>query len=468
MARSFFSVDRDQLDLFPQSLSEMVSEDNLCHLIIDVVDQLDLRPLLAKYKDGTGQKAYHPHMMVALLLLSYCLGVRSSRKIEILCRYDVRFRMVACNAFPDHSSIARFRQKMREQLSELFVSTLELCREAGLGKVGAISIDGTKVKANAAKDANSTRAGLAKQVERILEEAEQIDAREDAQAASTPCEDELPDNLRTRASRAAVLRAAKDRMKRIAKAYEKADGKAREKIRQYDEKIAKRQAKQDKTGHKAAGWTPKFPSEDDLNDIKANRTDPESELMKSTHGFVQGYNAQIAVSQDGLIVAAQVVTNRNDQNLLAPMVQQVQDNLAQTGGEATVRNYLGDAGYWSPMSLMRAEELLQSGDPSQRPELLIACPEKWQQLSIQQLEEPLEPDAPLLHRLEYRQRARAGQRIYRNRGTTVEPVIGQIKSGRQCGEFMQRGLSNVDAEWDLICLTHNLLKLHGYQMAKRN
>jgi hypothetical protein len=173
------------------------------------------------------------------------------------------------------------------------------------------------------------------------------------------------------------------------------------------------------------------------------------------------------VSQDGLILAATVVQARNDSQQLAGMVQQVQHNVGLTL-KMPVGDYCADAGYWTPVSITETCEQLQSTDEPTRPGLLVAVPDRWQKLSVEDLANELEPDAPVLRRQEYRQRCALGQELYRNRGSTVEPVFGQIKSARQCDRLMQRGLINVQAEWDLICATHNLLKLYRHQMTREN
>lgn len=467
MARSFFPVNRDQLDCLPLSVSDMVAQDDLCHFIIDVVEAHDCSRFLATYKDGKGQKCYHPQMMLALLLMSYCIGVRSSRAIESLCRNDLRFRVISGAVFPDHTSIARFRQRFRTEFKDLFVSTLELCREAGMGKLGAVSIDGTKLKANASMSTNRTRKQLAEEVEQILKQAEEIDELEDSKASSEYLPEPLPEPLRTKASRIAQLRAAKQRLKRVEQAHEKADRKSRHKIDKYDQAIARRDEKQACTGHKPAGHVVKPPTQDELDKTRANSSDPDSELLKSSHGYVQGYNAQIAVSEDGLIVGAMVATARNDMAMLTPMIRHVEENTARATLGA-VGEYCADGGYWCPQSISEASEHIQQRSMDQRPGLLVSVPRRWQKLTDNEISNQIDPNAPLLVRQEHRQRCPAGQEVYRIRAQTAEPVFGQIKSARRYDRFMQRGLENANTEWQLICLTHNLMKLYRHQLALNN
>src|SRR3954464_1542085 len=209
---NFIRPNRDQLFLLPPALQDWLPPDDLAYFLLDAVDQFDLAPFYAAYRaDGVGQAAFQPHMMVALLLYAYCLGVRSSRQIERLCQRDVAFRVVAGTLRPDHATIARFRQRHAEALKGLFTDILRLCREAGLVKVGVVALDGTKMAADAGLDANRTYETIRKEVETMLREAESKDAEEDRLYGPGHRGDELPEAMRDRGGRLGRLKQCRER-----------------------------------------------------------------------------------------------------------------------------------------------------------------------------------------------------------------------------------------------------------------
>lgn len=463
--------------MLPPSLADWLPEEDLAYFVIDAVAEMDLRPFHAQYKSGSGQKAYPPEIMLPLLLMAYCHGMRSSRVIERLCQRDIAYRLVACQSFPDHSTIARFRQKFRSEIQDLFVRVLELCREAGLLKVGTVAIDGTKIGANAAMEANRTRQKLTRQVEAMLNEAEQTDQAEDKQFGSDKRGDEMPEPLRSAASRRAVLRAARERQERLKMAHEKAEEKAQKLVEAYEEKVAAQQEREARTGRKATqNETPKPPAQEDLDKIKANTTDPESSTVKGRSGFLQGYNAQAAVTTDTqIIVATQVTSVGCDTRELPGMIEELVKNLEKAcpavGEEQEkIKAVLADAGYWCIDSMAESYEYLEkSFEPDARPELFVAVPPRYAKVKVPPAEDSPPPEeASLVVRLEHLQRSPRGQAVYKQRATSVEPVFGQIKTGRGCDTFMQRGLENVDAEWSLICTTHNMLKLWRHRIRNMN
>ncbi len=470
MTRCFHPVERDQQLLLPPDLHDWLDPGDLAYFIIDAVDEMNLTAFFRKYKPGSGQKAYSPEMMVPLLLFAYCQGVRSSRQIEKLCARDVGFRIVACNTFPDYSTIARFRSEFDNELKDLFTQALVLCSQAGLVKLGSIAIDGTKIKANAAMEANKTREKLAMQVELLLAEAQKVDEAEDAQFGHDKRGDELPEQMRSPASRRAALRAAKQRKDRLERAYQKADEKAREQIRAYDEKVAKQAERQPDTGGKGRPGKLKFPSDEDLDKPKANTTDPDSELVKSRTGFVQGFNAQAAVTTETqIIVAAYIAPNTCDMKELHPMILEVERSLEKAAITEPVGAILADAGYWCHEAMEAAHNHFEKQDPTTRTKLYVAVPERYSKVkSPPEPEERLPEGASLIHRLEFEQRSVQGQKIYKQRAQSIEPAFGQIKSVRNCDRFMQRGHAKVATEWNLMCTTHNLLKLYRHRCAQLN
>jgi hypothetical protein len=383
--------------------------------------------------------------MVTLLLFSYTQGIRSSRVIEMKCMQDVAFRIVAANQQPDHVTISRFRKAKRGKIQGLFIEVLRLCRAAGLGKLGVVAVDGTKIAANAALDANRTRTGLEKEVKKILDEADAIDKEEDQKYGRDRRGDELPEEMRHQESRIARLREAKERLEKEAQA-------AREK---QAEKIAVREQQEEKTGKLMRGRKPHSPEKAVKEEAKANMTDPESRIMKTRKGYIQGYNAQMVVSQDQLILAANVTQEENDQHQWVPMMGEMRSNLKATGRKNRVKVGLGDAGY--------ANEAVLSATPSGQMEIYLATTKDYRRRK--ELEQAGSPRGRIpsglgeRERMERKLRTKRGQRLYRQRGMIVEATIGQVKTCIGCRQFMCRGGESARSEWRMACSAHNLLKL---------
>jgi transposase len=450
MGYNFLPCEREQLYLLPPALQDWLPEGDLTWFLLDAVAQMNLTAITRTYRaDGWGQAAYEPAMMVALLLYAYCLGERSSRRIERLCQRDLAFRVITANQGPDHTTIARFRQTHETELATLFTQVLRLCAEAGLLKVGIVALDGTKIKANAALASNRTVETITAEVSRMLTEAQATDAAEDRQYGAELRGDELPEGLRDRQSRLARLQACQERL-----TQEAATATA-----QQQAKIETRQAEEAATGQKKRGRKPKAPEAAADRDAKANVTDPDSRIMKTQAGYVQGYNAQAVVTEDQIIVAAEVTQEENDIKQLHPMLERAQANLKAIAYPHAVGTALADAGYCSEANLMAA-------DPA-GPALLIATNKDWKQRKALREQPPPRGRAPkgltARDRMERTLLTKRGRRLYKKRGQTVEPVFGQIKSARGCDGFMRRGTAACDSEWKLLCATHNLLKLwrHG-------
>jgi transposase len=449
VAHNFIPCDREQSYLMPPSLRDWLGEDHLAWCVLNAVSVMDLSAFEGKYRpDGWGAAAFPPSMMVPLLLYAYCVGERSSREIERACETDVAFRVVAANRKPDHSTIARFRKKNLKELEGLFTQILTLCVEAGLVKVRVVAIDGTKMEANAALAANRTHEGLAKEIEkdvkRMLAEAEATDAEED-RLYGEKRGDELPEELRTEKGRIERLRECKDRLER----------EAAERAAEQQRKIDERAAKEEASGKKLPGRKPKEPDPTPEAKAKANVTDPESRIMKTRKGYVQGYNAQAAVTEEQIIVAAEVTQEANDKKQLHPMIEKTAENIEAAGVEEKIGAALADAGYWSEANVQEAE--------ADGPELLIATTKDWKQRKAAREHPPPRGRIPknlsCRDRMERKLMTKRGRATYRKRSRTVEPVFGQIKDARGCGRFLLRGLDGVSGEWKLLCGTHNLLKL---------
>lgn len=450
MSRPFKGYSPDQMYLMPPSLRDWLPDDHLAYFICDVVDQLDLSEIVGVYEaaDGRGQPPYHPAMMVKLLLYAYCVGVPSSRRIEAKTYEDVAFRVVAADQHPDHDTIADFRKTHLAALSGLFVQVLLLCARAGLVKLGHVALDGTKVKANASKHKAMSygrmcekEAELEREVQELLARAQEVDEAEDKMYGKGKRGDELPEELRFREKRLAKIREAKAALEREARQKALEEGRL-------DEEGQPR-------GHGRRAQDPPrgIPESSD----QRNFTDPESKIMKdpTTKGFVQAYNAQVAVDGKAqVIVAADVTDEANDKKQVEPMVSQMEENL-----KARPQELSADSGYYSGANVQFVEgksiEPLIAPDKSKHTDLPVAAPRGRIPKAL-----------PVKERMRRRLGTKRGRERYRLRKEIVEPVFGQIKQVRGFRAFMLRGLEKVRGEWRLICLTHNLLKLFrsGYAL----
>lgn len=446
MGYNFHDCERGQLLLMPPSLREWLPEGHLAWFILDAVERMDLSGFYAKYRsDGWGGEAFNPSMMVGLLLYAYCHGVRSSREIERHCEENIAYRVLTANQKPDHATVCRFRERHEVELKKLFIEVLRLCVEAGLVKVGKVSLDGTKMKANASLRANRARKQIEQEVERMLSEAAAKDAEEDAAYGQDVRGDELPDVLKERSSRLKRLRECKERLDRERE-------EAREKQRA---KIAKREQEAKTKGKKTMGRPPTPPEKIDNPDARANITDPDSRAMKGYHGTQQGYNAQAVVTDAQIIIAADVTQEGNDFKQLKPMMQQAEATRAAVVPQQKIKAARADAGYWTETN---STYMVADG-----PELFIATIKDRKQAKM--IREHPSPRGRIpkhltpKQRMERKLRTQRGRAIYRTRSHTIEPVFGQIKSCRRCDRFMRRGLPACQSEWAVICATHNILKL---------
>ena len=451
--KTFRPYTPDQLLLLPPALQDWLPEGHLALFISDVVDALDLTPILATYDtgDGRGQPPYHPALLVKVLLYGYCTGKPSSRKLEKATYEEVPYRVLAANQHPDHDSIAAFRQTHLAALAGLFTQVLALCQRAGLVKLGHVALDGTKVLANASKHKamsygrmDEAARKLEAEVAALLAQAQQVDAAEDAQYGQGKRGDELPAELARRTSRLAKIREAQAELEAEAQAA------AVEAAAEARAKLAERERQAETTGRTPKGRPPRVPDPTHATPTpKAQRnfTDPESRIMKdgATKGFVQAYNAQAAV--DGaaqIIVAATVTQAANDKQQLVPLLATVATNLGQRPAVATA-----DSGYFSEANV--TAPVLAGID------LYVAVARQPHGQAPEPESLPGESSASATMRAKLQ--TAAGHAVYALRKAIVEPVFGQIKEGRGFRRFSFRGTVKVHAEWLLICLTHNLLKL---------
>jgi transposase len=462
MGKSFRPDEINQGMLLPPSLHDWLPERHLARFLVDVVEELDLSEIYGSYeeKDGRGQSAYAPEMMVRVLLYGYCSGTYSSRKIQARTYEDVAFRYLAVNQHPDHSTLAEFRKRHLQALGGLFMQALQLCERAGLVKLGHVAIDGSKVAGNASKHKamsyermGETEKELQAQVEELLQRAAAADEAEDQKYGKAGSGEDVPEELARRESRLAKIRAAKAELEAEAKQ------KAEEKKAAAEAKLEQRREQEASTGKKPGGHDPKVPQVDKAKpDPKAQRnfTDPESRIMPSGSqkgAFLQGYNAQAAVdSQAQVIVAVEVIQQTTDNHQLVSMLEQVQQNVG-----ALPEVVSADSGYWNPEQVEKVQ--------SQGVDLHVATSrQKHRESSEPASSEAIAPNQELSLREQMTQKLKteAGRDRYRMRKAIVEPVFGQIKEWRRFRRFSFRGLNKVRAEWKLVCLTHNLLKLFRY------
>lgn len=440
MGKTFRAYDMNQQMLLPPDLREWLRADHLALFVSDMVESLDVGEILRKYEegDGRGRPPYHPVMMVKLLIYGYCIGKMSSRKLEQATYDDVAFRVLSCNQHPDHDSVAEFRKRHLEELGRMFVQVLQMCERAGMVKLGHVAIDGTKIKANASKHKSLSYARmkdeereLEREVARLLDEAQRIDEAEDELYGKGKRGDELPEDLRDRKTRLARIRELKAELEEEAKAA-----------------AAKREAEK-----RIANCSRKRPSweVDEQGEIvplpktKRNLTDPDSRIMKdgATKAFHQAYNIQLGVDeQSQIIVGTRVVQSGADQEQMIPLLREVERNMGRMPERVTA-----DAGYYSRAAITHdAVKEVDLYVPPNQPR-----PVSW--------DETVRPDATLQERMWHKLGSKEGRSIYGRRKVIVEPAFAHIKHIRGFRQFLLRGLEKVEAEWLLVCMTHNVLKM---------
>jgi transposase len=420
--------------LLPPSLREWLPENHLVYFVSDVVDQLDLSAIHAVYeKETRGQPPYDPRLMTKLLVYGYCTGAFSSRRIQKRLREDIPFKVLAAGNEPDFRTISDFRKIHIETLQNLFEQVLAMALECGAIQLGRVSLDGTKLKANASKHKamsygrmKEKQQQLKEEVKQLLAAAEAADEEEDRQYGSQRG-DELPEELQRRETRLARIKEAKKVVEQRARDKAAAEGKSAE------------EAQRAKPGDKD----------------QYNFTDPESRIMKGTDGMVQGYNAQAAVEPELLLIVGQSVTEAaNDKQQLVPMVELIERQSGQRP-EAV----LADNGYCSEQNL---EHLESAEQPERRIEGFIATgKQKHGKHRLPAKRGPLPQGATKVERMKRKLQTKAGRAVYAARKCVVEPVFGQIKQARGFRQFLLRGKEKVKGEWALLCLTHNVLRLYA-------
>jgi len=439
----------NQLFLLPPDMKDWLPDDHLVYFVMDVVDELDLCAIYQRYDSSEGgQPPFDPKMMVSLLFYAYCIGLPSSRKIEKATYEQVAFRVLTADQHPDHDTVADFRKRHLKELSGLFVGMLRLCREVGLVKLGHVSLDGTKVKANASKHKAMSYGRMEKkaeeleaEVERLLAKAQAVDDAEDAQYGKGKRGDDLPKELRFK----------QDRLRKIKEAMKSLEQEAKCEAQGKREETRLKELSLQKEGKKRKGKKPKDPGDKPDSKAQRNFTDPESRIMKdgASKSFEQAYNCQAAVDAESqIIVATNVTQQANDRQQLEPLVEEIKKNTA----EEAPKKLSADNGYFSEANVEYLEDEGIDG-------YIATGRQKHGEVRQAPGCGRIAKDATRLERMARKLRTKKGRETYSKRKQIVEPVFGQIKESRGFRRFLLRGLENVSAEWDLICLTHNLLKL---------
>jgi transposase len=511
--RLYVCPQRDQLFLLPVSMREWLAEGHLAWFVLDVVAELDTGALHCRAGGCPGRPPYEPEMMVALLLYAYCCGIRSSRRIEAQCRTDAAFRVICGGLVPDHATIARFVVEHEQALAGLFVEGLRLCAAAGLADLSVVALDGTKIAANAALAANRDGEWIRREVAKLMA----VTGQDDPPVASDP--DALPGvqptaEISTTSGRAARLQAA------LAVIEAEDAAAAAEAKRQASAAAAEAEQGRQVTGRKpqqplaalvraevdyavaaerleamqaaraaklaAAQRGEKLPAPppcriqratralaracaaltaarqaaqaSPASTGRANITDPDSRIMKTPHGWVQGYNGQAIVNQHRIVLACDVSQDAGDAQLFAPMSTSLTQTLAAAGIPGEVELILGDAGYWS-----------EANATSPGPDRLIATiKDHKQRRAARELgltHGPPPPDATPIEEMEHLLRTPQGAAAYAQRSCLIEPIFGDRKHNRGLRRFRRRGLNAARSEWALMHLAGNMLKLHQHRAA---
>lgn len=447
MSKSFRSWDVEQPLLLPPSVQELVPAGHLAHFVRDTVrESLELSAILDDYSEERGYPPYHPVMMTALLLYAYCQGIYSSRRIARACEERVDFMAVTARQTPDFRTISAFRKRHLRALGALFGQVLGLCEAAGLVKLGHVALDGTKVHANASKHKamsygrmREREPELAAEVASWFAEAELRDRAEDEELGPERRGDELPEWVANKQQRLAKIREA---MAALEAEAEQAEEEGAEQGSPEEPPEGDALAPKRGSGRRQAEPPSKAPPDK----AQRNFTDPDSRIMKDSHGFEQAYNAQAAVDAHSQVIVAEGLTNAaNDKQQLVPMVREIE---RQTGRRP--RELSADSGYCSEDNL---------ADLAERDIRGYIATGRQRHGEASATAPGASGGGPHVQAMSTRLKRGGHRSRYRLRKQTVEPVFGQIKGGRGFRQFLLRGLEKVAEEWRLVCTAHNLLKL---------
>ncbi len=446
--RIFQNADRETPFLMPPSIQDWLPKNHLARFIVDVVAELNLRPLYDSYA-GRGSAAVDPGILLALLFYGYATGTFSSRKLEKASYESIPVRYICGNAHPDHDTIANFRKRFLKEIGNFFVEILVIAKEMKLLKLGNVSIDGSKIKANASKHsamsyehAVQLEARLTTEVKQLLDMAEKTDARETTTL-------DIPVEIELREERLKKIRMAKEEIEKRAAQRDEANRV------EYEAKLEARRANEKATGQKARGKEPKPPETGPSGTDQYNFTDPESAIMKSgsTGAFEQDYNCQIAVDQESMLVVGCTLSNHaNDKKELLPVLDAIPAALGKPEAAAA------DTGYFSKSNIDSCE--------TRGIATFISTGREAHYMTVEKLLEPAPPlssiDMTNLNPAEamaIKLKTSEGKKIFGQRKSTVEPVFGIIKQAMGFRQFLLRGVASAAGEWSLVCSAFNLKRI---------
>jgi len=438
--KKFQRYDQDQTLILAPDIREWLPEGHLAYFVSDIVDDLELSSIYARYDERRGFPPYEPRMMVKVIVYAYCIGQTSSRQIFKALQENIAFRVLAAGNLPDHRTICRFRAQHMKALRGLFQQVLDMCKNEGLVSAKAVALDGTKVKANASMAKNRTKEQLDKElrdyVDKIFAEAERIDKEEDEIYGEENDGFSLPEHLRD----------PKKRRERIREALRQAKEEEERKRAEEEKKLADRKEKEADEASKGKEVRGRKPVQKEAKPARRNTTDPDSRTMKTRNGYVQGYNVQIAVDcSSQVIVACDVVQDGNDKRQLRRMLSLVREGIGRLP-----EKLLADAGYFSTKEV----------DGVDGTELFIATRSRrktGQEEVLPIIEVGSRPTTK--QAMELLLGTDRGRAAYRLRGQTVEPAIGQLKDGGGMRAFLLRGLERTRTETALASMGNNIKKL---------
>jgi transposase len=451
MARKFKTADYEKTLSLQITLRDVLPPDHLARFIVDVIAQLELRTIYRKYSDQ-GRPPYAPEVLLGLLFYGYATGVFSSRKIERATYEVIPFRFIAGDMHPDHATIALFRQQNLAELKELFVQILLIAQAMGQLQVGNVSLDGSKIHADASKSkAISYKRLLALEAYLQAQVNELFALAEAADGGQLPDEMKITDEIERREQQLERLAEARKVLEERAQArYEE------EKVA-YEARMIAREEKAAQKGQKPRGRAPKPPQPGPRDKEQYNFTDPDSRIMKNANnsGFDQHYNTQIVVEHDSrLIVGSWLCNQTNDKQAALPTIDTVSPALGN------VNNANLDTGYFSQDNIagLQARDIDPYIATGRSPHH-----QGWRAFFLDNPQPPAQ-DASAKEQMAYKLRTEIGRALYRLRKSTVEPVIGILKEVMGFRQFSLRGLAAAAGEWTLVCLAYNLKRLHSLQL----
>ncbi|WP_342764585.1 transposase [Methanospirillum stamsii] len=472
----------EQQFLLPVNAMEWLSENDITYAILDILSLLDISKFIDKYReDGRGSAFFDPRVMLGILIYAMIRGEKSSRKIEMCCHYDIGYRIVAHNLTPDHTTIYRFKKNNSYEIKSLFKQLSRIIVESGIAQIGVLALDGSKFGCNASLSANKKLKHLESELNRLFDESQEIDESENKDGNAQDMRiNRLPEHLSTNEKRKKVLIRARDKIIERNK----------EESKKQEEKIKEREKEERESGKLKRGRKPSKPQKNPSPDLKVNVTDPDSQIMSTTNGWIQGYNGQIIVSENQYILAALLSDEQNDKKLLVPMLNELQELFSGIHPPILPHSFLSDAGYYSYQNALAENEYsmnfiippskerkiheytLDDGNVSRMEEICkmisngirvtiaeLANIGTFVWRSFMDREKNATNEEICRRIMEARVRSPTGRELYRKRKYMVEPVFGDIKHNMRFRTFSQKGKENCEGEFFLAALVHNIKKL---------